>query len=99
MKILVFILISAVMFNCKNDNEIVSYRELIIGTWKNDYIPDKDSLKYFVSASKELGPSRFRKQITFENENEFSILALSPDDAHYLNYGTWSWKNEKTIVA
>lgn len=42
------------MFNCKNNNEIVSYKELIIGTWKNDYNLDKDSLKYFVPQSKEL---------------------------------------------
>jgi hypothetical protein len=37
--------------------------------------------------------------MTFENENKFSILVLSPNDAHYLNYGTWSWKDDKTIFA
>jgi hypothetical protein len=99
MKIIAFLFISALMFNSKNNNEIVSYKELIIGTWKNDYNLDKDSLKYFVPQSKELSASRFREQITFENEDKFSILVLSPDDAHYLIYGTWSWKDEKTISA
>jgi hypothetical protein len=99
MKKIAFLFILALMVNCKNENEIVSYKELIIGTWKNDYNLDKDSLKYFVPQSTELSASRFRPSMTFENDNKFSILVLSPNDAHYLNYGTWSWKDDKTIIA
>lgn len=87
--LLVFLAIT--LSSCKSDQE-----PLLINTWVSSY--EEGMGIYRPMDFKDYPASHFRQSYNFKSNNECEYLVLSPVDAHYIESGTYEYKeSDKTI--
>lgn len=71
-------------------------------SWTNSYEEEdinRSPQIYRPSDYKEYPSSRYREQLTFNNDSNCKYLVLDPADAHYIKSGKWSMiDREKNII-
>ena len=72
-------------------------KDLLIGEWHHAMAQDTDSSRVYVPLDVALPPARFRHQATFRQDGTLLWLALSPNDAHRSQAGTWKWVGEEKL--
>ena len=85
-----------------NNSCTISQKPDLTGCWTSSYEENKNfenNQVYRPCDYKEFPPSRFRFIMDLKSDNSCEYLDISPNDAHYMKSGYWSYDNQtKTIT-
>ena len=82
---------------CTWNNNPVALTSLY-GDWQEDHNQSNTDIEHYVPSSIDLGPARFRNQISFAAGGTGKIYRLAPNDAHYFVNTTWSLSVNRLTV-
>lgn len=73
---------------------------MLKNSWTHVYEEDTDGIKIFKPThSQEFAPSRYRLVLNLKENNQAEYLVLSPNDAHYMEKGTWHYNTDTQQLA
>src|SRR5262245_44395724 len=77
----------------------VAAPDAIYGDWHEDHNASTEDRAVFVPRSVDLGPSHYRRTLSFGKDGSFSTLRLDPADAHYECKGTFTFLPPNKLAA
>jgi hypothetical protein len=88
------------LISCQKDNDLEGNQDLLMGCWTHSL--EEDSISgietYRRCDYKDFAPTWFRQTYILRENQECDYLVLAPNDAHFIETGSWLWDEESRML-
>lgn len=88
------------LISCQKENDLERNEDLLMGCWTHSIEEDSIAgIETFRRCDyKDFDATRFRQTYILRSEQECDYLVLAPNDAHYVETGSWNWDEESRML-